>query len=107
MGYFGILFGIFTLAGGVIGFLKAGSMVSLAAGGLFGLGILVSAIFYLKQAAWSFPGLFILSMILAVFFGFRYAETQAMMPAGMMVILSLVNLVGLLIQRNQKGQPQA
>jgi uncharacterized membrane protein (UPF0136 family) len=104
MGYFSLFYGVLTIIGGVIGYATAGSPMSLIAGSVFGLLIIGAALAYLKHKPIGYTGLIILSVILAAFFGYRYTLTEAMMPAGMMVILSIANLVGLILQNRSRDK---
>jgi uncharacterized membrane protein (UPF0136 family) len=99
MVYFAFIYGILTIVGGVIGYLKAGSMMSLYSGVISGILILVSAFALLKGKPMGFYGLVGLSGILTVFFGIRFFKAFVFMPAGLMLILSLITLVGLLLKR--------
>jgi uncharacterized membrane protein (UPF0136 family) len=99
MAYFALLYGLLTIVGGVIGYMKAGSMVSIIAGGISGALILASAVALLQGKPLGYFGLIGLSAALAVFFGIRFFQSWAFMPAGMMIALSLITLIGLLIKR--------
>lgn len=48
--YFYLIFGLFTLVGGLMGYLKANSMASLIAGGISGA-LLIAAFFLLPEKA--------------------------------------------------------
>ncbi len=106
MGYFALLYGILTIVGGLIGYLKSGSTVSLIAGGSSGVLILISAMAYLKQKPVGFYGLVALSAVLLLFFGYRLMNGAAFMPAGLMVILSTITLIGVLIQSKRSQIPK-
>lgn len=101
MVYFSLFYGLMTIIGGVIGYLKVGSMMSLISGSAFGLLILTAAILVLKGKMVGYYGLLAFSGILAVFFGMRYFKSFAMMPAGVMLLLSILTLVGLLVKKPQ------
>ena len=76
------------LAGGLMGFLKAGSKASLTASVAFAVPLGICA-------AGLLPGVVAdaLLVVLAVFFGARFAKGRKFMPAGLMVILTIVTLV--------------
>ena len=88
-----IIFGILTIVGGVIGYLKAGSMASIIAGSISGVLLLL--------AAWLMPehqavGLFIaliVSLLLAGQFIPKFFQTFKVMPAGLMSVLSVLGIV--------------
>ncbi len=84
------VFGLFTIAGGVIGFVKAKSIPSIVAGGIFGLLLLVAG--FVIGAGQPHGGLImglVVSLLLAGRFVPSFTKTRKMMPAGMMVILSI------------------
>jgi len=85
------LFGVLTIAGGVMGFVKAGSRASIIAGGVSGALLLVSG--YLVGAGNLVAGLvlgLVLSLALAGQFGPKFFRTRKMMPAGMMAMLGVI-----------------
>ena len=91
------VFGALLAVGGLMGFLKAGSRASLIAG-------LVSAALVFGCLGLSFPdpemgrqlGL-LLSLILGVWFGYRYANRPKLMPSGLLAVLSGVVLLVLFL----------
>lgn len=87
-------FGVVTMAGGAVGFVKAQSVASLVAGGLSGALLVASAalIGFTSSRAGVAPAA-VLSLLLAGRFVPAYAKTRATMPAGMMAGLSLVGLL--------------
>ena len=98
-----LVFGLFSIAGGVMGFVKARSNASLIAGGLAGVLLLVAG--YLCGASASLAGP-ILGLVLCVALAGRfvpaYNKTKKMMPAGVMAALSvmgIVLLVGALVRK--------
>lgn len=101
-----MLFGLFTLAGGIIGFATAGSVVSLAAGSLTGLVLIFAGLAMQKGSR---KGLYValaVSLLLAGYFGYNFfVRSAAFMPAGIvsiMGLLSLVFLVLLLVQPKER-----
>jgi len=88
-----IVFGILTIAGGVIGYVKAGSVPSIVAGAIAGI-LLLAAAFLLPdhQVAGLAIGL-ITSLLLAGQFIHKFIRTGKAMPAGMMSILSVIGIV--------------
>lgn len=90
------IYGGLVLAGGIMGWAKARSLPSLIAGVVFGA-LLIWTGFLLKNTT-ALGGIlaFALPALLAVVMGKRYAQTKKFMPAGLMVILSLVVVLLLL-----------
>src|SRR5688572_26957644 len=89
-GFYLIFFGVVTVAGGVMGFVKAKSRASLIAGSISGI-LLVAAGVLARQG--NRNGL-ILGLVVAVAllgrFGAVFAKTRAMMPAGVMSLLAVI-----------------
>ena len=86
-------FGVVTIAGGVMGFVKANSRASIIAGSiagalLLGAGYLAST----GSRAGAVLGL-VVSVALAGRFGGAFAKTRQAMPAGVMLALSIVGVV--------------
>jgi uncharacterized membrane protein (UPF0136 family) len=88
-----LIFGALTIVGGVVGYVKAGSLPSIIAGAITGVLLLV--------AGWITPnhrtaGLVIalaVSVLLAVQFVPKLLRTGKMMPAGLMSVLSVIGIV--------------
>ncbi len=95
--YFSMFYGLFTIVGGVIGFIKAGSVISLAAGVISGLAIITSTLAYIRGQMIGFILLIGISLMLGGWFLNGYLATEKFMPQMLMVILSTLNLVGLLL----------
>ncbi len=90
---FYIVFGLFTILGGVMGFVKASSTASLVAGGISGILLLVAA--YLLRGNVT-PGLIlggIVCLALAGRFVPAYLSTHKIMPAGITGILAVIGIV--------------
>jgi uncharacterized membrane protein (UPF0136 family) len=87
-----IIFGLLTIAGGVMGYVKAGSMASIIAGSISGV-LLVFAGFLLSPqpvAGLALGG--IVSLLLVGYFLPAFFRTGKMMPAGMMSLLSVLGV---------------
>lgn len=96
-----LIYGILVAAGGVMGYVKASSLASLAAGGIAGLALVGASALMLKgnyQAGWW------LSLVVAILLLGRFGSAAAskgfkFMPGGMVIILSVIVLAALLMQR--------
>lgn len=74
--------------GGFIGYLKAGSIISLVTSVAFAIPLALCALNILpKWVAYALTGL------LGLFFAYRLFETGKFMPAGMMMVLSIIVLI--------------
>ncbi|EDS37647.1 conserved hypothetical protein [Culex quinquefasciatus] len=88
----GIIFALLVAAGGIFGYVKAGSLPSLIAGVLFGILLGVGA--YFNSIEQPIPLIqIILLVLLAAMMGFRWIRTGNFMPPGIIVVLSLAVLV--------------
>ncbi|HLP91380.1 MAG TPA: TMEM14 family protein [Nostocaceae cyanobacterium] len=86
-------YGILVLIGGIFGYIKAKSKVSLLSGGISGLLIMVAAYLQLQGQIWGLNLAALIIGILVVFFAFRLVKTRKFMPAGLMIILGVLSLV--------------
>lgn len=77
----------------MIGYTTTGSMASLIAGSAFGLGLLASGVGVLKGKNMGFIIAPILTVLLTMFFGYRFAQSGEFMPSGLMGVISFVALV--------------
>lgn len=104
--YLGV-FGALTMLGGFVGFIKAKSVVSLVAGGIAGVLLIVSAFYCQRIGVSPTVGLvlgLIVSLALAGRFVMAFRKSRNWMPAGMIAVLSvggvLATIIGLVqIQR--------
>jgi uncharacterized membrane protein (UPF0136 family) len=79
----------FLLLGGLMGFLKAGSKISLIMSVAFAIAL---AMFAGRLAPWPI-GADVLLALLVVVFVMRYAKTKKFMPAGLMILVTVLTLV--------------
>ncbi len=92
-GFFTI-FGLFSIAGGALGWRKAGSKASLIAGGLSGAFLLIAAgSLYSGQIGVGLSIGGVTSLLLAGRFVPSYMKTRKMMPQGMMALLAVVGII--------------
>ncbi len=100
-----LIYGVLVLIGGVMGYLQAGSTVSLIAGGSSGVLIIITSLIMLKNRRAGYYSSLCLSVLLTIVFAFRFSDTQKFMPAGLMVIMSLLTLSSIifsLLKKNKK-----
>ncbi len=86
---------VLLLAGGLMGFLKAGSKISLITSAIFAAALASCAVFLIPFDPYA-P---ILVGILVVVFGIRFAKGKKFMPSGLMLALSAIMLAVLLFLR--------
>src|ERR1700730_5902841 len=88
-----IVFGVLTVAGGVVGYVKAGSVASIIAGSITGVLLLVAAFLLPEHRAIGLATAFIISLLLAAQCAPKFIRTGRVMPAGMMSILSVIGII--------------
>jgi uncharacterized membrane protein (UPF0136 family) len=88
-----IIFGILTIVGGVAGYVKAGSVASVIAGSIAGVLLLVAAFLLPEHRATGLATALIISLLLAAQFMPKFLRTGRIMPAGMMLILSVIGVI--------------
>lgn len=92
-------YGVFSILGGVIGFLKVRSVASLLAGGLAGAALLFCA-YGMQQGPWVLQAS-LASILVALLLGIRFSTTfrrrPRIMPDLLMVLFSTVTLVAVSI----------
>lgn len=99
------LYAILVLAGGITGYTKAGSFPSLFMGIGFSILLIISSFGQYKHNKLGQASAVVLAAILAIFFAWRFTKTLAFMPAGVMVILSVLVLIPLIAMPNDgKGK---
>lgn len=92
-GWITFFYGLFIFVGGLIGYLKAESIISLIMGILFGVLLIICSIGMLKDRLFpAYMGI-LLTLILDAFFTYRFMMTYTFMPSGLMCVVSLVVLV--------------
>ena len=79
---------ILLVAGGLVGFLKAGSKASLIASASFAAALILCAIGVIFQPHVAD----IILAVLLVFFAMRLSKTKKFMPNGLMLVLTLAAL---------------
>ena len=88
-----VIYGVLTMAGGVVGYLKAKSRPSLTAGTLMG-GVLLASAFRMREGNQAAP---LVAMGIAILLGGRFFITwkknHRLTPDLLMVLLSLVTLI--------------
>ena len=91
--YYLFVFGLLTILGGVMGFVKAQSRASLIAGGISGVLLLIAGWLMGEHRTGGLIMGLVLSVLLAGRFVPGYLKTKKFMPAGLMSILSVIGIV--------------
>jgi len=88
-----LAFGLFNLFGGIMGYVKAGSLVSIVMGMTIGSAICISAYFAYKGSRRAYSTALVFVGITTVLFLYRFIQTFSIIPAGLMVILGITTLL--------------
>ena len=88
-----IIFGLLTIVGGVMGYVKAGSTASLVACSVSGILLLVAAFLLPNNLVIGLALALLVSIALAGRFVQAFIKTGAVMPAGLMAILSVIGVI--------------
>jgi uncharacterized membrane protein (UPF0136 family) len=92
-----IIFGLLTIAGGVVGYVKAGSVPSIIAGSITGVLLLIAAFVMPEHRVAGISTALIVSLLLVAYFGRKYLSTGAVMPAGIMSVLSILGIIAAIV----------
>lgn len=99
-----VVWGLLLIAGGVMGGLKAGSQVSMIAGGLTGVLAILAGAMCLRGQRKGIGAAFGLAVVLALFgFGTWLFADKPFMPRGVIGILSLLEIAVLLPAMNRQA----
>jgi uncharacterized membrane protein (UPF0136 family) len=94
-----LLYGLLNIAGGVMGYVKSKSKISLMMGCFFGTLLVLGAIAAFKGNPIGLSIATVITGVLVVVFGIRWAKTKKVMPAGLMVGLGAIAFLLMLITR--------
>ena len=97
-----IIFGVLTIAGGIVGYVKAGSTASLIAGSITGILLLVAAFLLPTHQLVGLILALIVSLLLAGQFLPKFIRTGKAMPAGVMSILSVIGIIWAIVAAVRK-----
>jgi len=88
-----IIFGALTSVGGIVGYVKAGSVASIIAGSITGVLLLVAAFLLPEHRVVGLATALIVSLLLAAQFIPKLLRTGTVMPAGIMSLLSVIGVI--------------
>jgi uncharacterized membrane protein (UPF0136 family) len=92
-----IVFGVLTILGGIVGYVKAGSVASIIAGSIAGVLLLVAAFVLPEHRMVGLATALIVSLLLVAQFIPRFLQTGRVMPAGIMSVLSAIGVIVVVI----------
>jgi len=92
-----IIFGLLTIAGGIMGYVKAGSVASIIAGAITGVLLLIAAFLLPEHRVAGLAAALIVSILLAAQFLPKLLRTGKVMPAGVMSVLSVIGIIAAIV----------
>jgi len=92
-----IVFGLLTIAGGIMGYVKAGSVASIIAGAITGVLLVVAAFLLPENRVAGLATALVISVLLAAQFAPKFLRTGKVMPAGMMSVLSVIGIIAAIV----------
>ncbi|MDJ0516635.1 MAG: hypothetical protein F6K22_38235 [Okeania sp. SIO2F4] len=93
-----IAYGILAIVGGIIGYTKVGSKISLISGSVSGLLLIISGIIQLIGINWGLIFSIVITTILVITFIIRLVKTRKMMPAGLMILTGIAAVAVMVYQ---------
>ena len=91
-----IFYGLLSIAGGVMGYVKSESTVSLISGGISGLLLLILAVVMNQGEAWAAFVAAIIIALLVIVFIVRWFKTKKPIPALPMIFFGILSLIFIL-----------
>ena len=88
-----IIFGLLTIIGGVMGYVRAGSTASIIAGSISGILLLIAAFLMPNNVVAGLALAAVVSILLAGRFLPAFMKSGDFMPAGMMSVLSVIGII--------------
>ncbi len=98
------IFGGLIILGGIVGYIQAGSLVSVGAGFAFGVLMLASGTMIYRGTLHGRRLGVGTSALLTAVFCMRFVKTLAWIPSGALAILALTTTVGLVLLRPRQGR---
>lgn len=92
-----IVFGALTIVGGIVGYVKAGSVASIIAGSITGVLLLAAAFLLPEHRMVGLATALIVSLLLAAQFIPKLLRTGRVMPAGIVSLLSVIGIIVVIV----------
>ncbi len=87
-----IAYGLFAIMGGIVGYTKAKSKISLFAGCGTGILLILGGILQIQGLTWGLIFSIVMSVFLIITFISRLLKTRKFMPSGLMIIAGFIAL---------------
>ena len=91
-----VLYGLLSLGGGILGYWKSKSKVSLISGGISGLLLLFLGVFIYSGSVLAEIAAAIIVALLVIVFAVRWFKTKKFMPAMPMMIFGVISIIFIL-----------
>ncbi len=88
-----LIYALIVLMGGLMGYLKGGSIVSLMAGGGSGVLLLLLTYFSFRGSLFARKAAFVVIFLLDALFTYRFALTHHFFPSGLLSLISFLTLI--------------
>lgn len=88
-------YGILAGVGGILGYTKARSQMSLISGLISGILLIIGGIAHQQNLGWGFPLSVAVTIALIAIFAVRFTKTRKFMPAGLMVVAGVLALIAM------------
>lgn len=98
------LYAILLVLGGIMGFIKAHSRMSLITGVISGILVFLACKIGEKKPKEGYLFVSAVSLVLSIFFASRFSHTHAFMPSGLMLILSVTTFAVVGLSWLKKGK---
>src|SRR5437660_7445109 len=92
-----IVFGALTIIGGIVGYIKAGSVASIIAGSITGVLLLVAAFLLPEHRTIGLATALIVSLLLAAQFVPKFLRNGRVMPAGIIAVLAVIGIIAAIV----------
>lgn len=88
-----IAYGIISIIGGISGYIKAKSHISLILGIISGVTLIIAAFIQLQSVPVGVILAQVITLMLVAVFAIRLIKTSKFMPAGLMLFLGIITLI--------------
>ncbi|BAZ44468.1 hypothetical protein NIES4102_14770 [Chondrocystis sp. NIES-4102] len=88
-----VFYGLLSIGGGIIGYIKSNSKVSLISGGVSGILLLILAVIINRGEQWAIAVAGLIIALLVVVFMVRWFKTKKFMPPIPMIFFGILSLI--------------
>lgn len=88
-----VFYGFLSIGGGIIGYIKSNSKVSLISGGVSGILLLILAVIINRGNQWAIAVAGLIIALLVVVFVVRWFKTKKFMPPIPMIFFGILSLI--------------